>query len=338
MTYRGAGVDVGGIAGSRARIGRIISRTHGAQAAARVAHGFGHYAGIVDVGGGTLLATHTDGVGTKVLVAAAMERYDTVGIDCVAMNVNDVVCTGAVPVSFVDYIAASRNDGDALAAIARGLARGARRGAVPIVGGETAIMPGLFGRRGFSFDLAGTVVGLVPKGGPVLGGGIRKGDVVVGARSNGLHSNGYSLARKALSKFPLGASARGVGRVGDALLAPTRIYARPVLEILEKCEVRGLAHITGGSFAKLSRLNAGVLFDLDSLPRPPPIMRLIAEQGVDEAEMYGTFNMGVGFCAVVPRGEEGEAVRIFRKHKIGALRVGTVAAGRGVVAGRHRLA
>ena len=284
-----------------------------------------------------LIATHTDGVGTKAVIASMMSRYDTIGIDCVAMNANDIVCVGAVPVSFVDYIAASANDERIFADIARGLAAGARAAGVPVVGGETAVMPGMFGRAGgrLAFDLAGTIVGTIP-GRPILGDAIRAGDVIVGARSSGLHSNGYTLARRALlgrGGYGLDSRVRGVGRIGEALLRPTRIYTRPAAEIAEAGLAHGLAHITGGSFAKLTRLNADVMYDLDSLPRPPPIMRLIADRGVGEAEMHRTFNMGIGFCVVAPPESADEIVAAFRRHRVPASPVGTVRKGRGVRAG-----
>lgn len=348
LTYGGSGVDVPAIERSQRRIGRIIASTHGG-GRARTRHGFGHYAGIVEVGGGggkrggrgTLIATHTDGVGTKAMIASMMSRYDTIGIDCVAMNVNDVVCVGAEPVSFVDYIAAGSNDERIFADIARGLAAGARAAGVPIVGGETAVMPGMFGgrRRGggrFAFDLAGTAVGVV-RGSPLLGGAVRPGDVIVGAASSGLHSNGYTLARAALlgrrGGYTVDSTVRGVGGVGAALLRPTRIYSRPAAEIAAAGLAHGLAHITGGSFSKLPRLNAGVMYDLDALPRPPAIMRLIADQGVGEAEMHRTFNMGIGFCAIAPPESAGGVVEAFRRHRIRAMPVGTVRRGRGVRAG-----
>lgn len=355
LTYSGSGVDVPAIERSQRRIGRIIASTHGPAPGAggrgaRTEHGFGHYAGIVEVGAGgagrgrrVRIATHTDGVGTKAMIASMMSRYDTIGIDCVAMNVNDIVCVGAEPVSFVDYIAAGSNDERIFADIARGLAAGAREAGVPIVGGETAVMPGMFGggsrrRSGggrFAFDLAGTAVGIV-RGRPILGDAVRPGDVIVGASSSGLHSNGYTLARKALlgrGRYDMADRVRGVGPIGAALLRPTRIYARPAAEIAAAGLAHGLAHITGGSFSKLSRLNAGVMYDLDALPRPPPIMRLIADQGVAEAEMYRTFNMGIGFCAVARPDSADEIVEAFGRHRIRARPVGTVRRGRGVRAG-----
>ena len=161
FTYKKAGVDISKIKESQASIGKLIASTHNLQKKAKIAHGFGHYAGIVEIPGKKLLATHTDGVGTKVVIANVMKKYDTVGIDCVAMNVNDIICIGATPISFVDYIAASKNNERIFKKIVEGLVKGAKKSAVPIVGGETAIMPDLFEDSGFAFDLAGMVVGLV---------------------------------------------------------------------------------------------------------------------------------------------------------------------------------
>lgn len=334
ITYGEAGVDVAAIRRSQESIGRMIAATH----QDTTVHGFGHYAGLVEIPGGRLLATHTDGVGTKVMVANALKKYDTVGIDCMAMNVNDIVCVGAAPASFVDYIAANRNEPAIFEALVSGLVEGAQTAGVPIVGGETAIMPDMFAGDGFAFDLAGTVTGLVEPDRVVLGGDISPGDAIVGARSSGLHSNGYTLARRALfPKFSVHDSVRGVGRIGEALLEPTRIYARPVLDILRGCEVHGLAHITGGSFSKLTRLK-DVGFEIDAPPPAPPIMGLIAEQGVSDAEMYRTFNMGVGFCVVAPRAEAEGIRRTFRRYDIDSDVIGSIAGRRGVRVGPHILA
>lgn len=337
-SYKKSGVDIAGLDRSRSAIGRMIASTHDAGSGARVAHAFGHYAGIVRTRGGGLIATHTDGVGTKLLVASAMRRFDTVGIDCVAMNANDIVCVGATPVSFVDYIAASRNDTAIFKKIMSGLVKGARQAQVPIVGGETAIVPDLLRRGGFAFDLAGTIVGVVPKARrAVLGSSIRRGDVIVGAHSSGLHSNGYTLARKVLSGHKLGERIGRVGKLGDALLRPTRIYVAPVLEILARCDVHGLAHITGGGFSNLMRLKRAA-YEIDSLPRTPPIMDLIASKGVAPAEMYRTFNMGVGFCIVAPESESGQIIAIMRRHRIAAGVIGRIAAGSGVTVNGERIA
>ncbi|TFH00646.1 MAG: phosphoribosylformylglycinamidine cyclo-ligase, partial [Nitrosopumilus sp.] len=238
ITYKSAGVDVSKIKQSQTEIGKIISSTHGLSKIVKISHGFGHYAGIVEISGGKLLATHTDGVGTKVIIANMMKKYDTVGIDCVAMNVNDIICVGATPISFVDYIAANKNEQKIFKKIVEGLVKGAKKAGVPIVGGETAIMPDLIAGKGFGFDLVGMVVGLLSKKQMVLGNSIKSGDVIIGAKSSGLHSNGYSLARKVLlSKYSIKDKIKGAGILGNLLLSPTEIYVKPVLEMLDKCKI-----------------------------------------------------------------------------------------------------
>ena len=330
LTYKDAGVDISKIKQSQAAIGKLIESTHKLQKMAKITHGFGHYAGIVEIPGGKLLATHTDGVGTKVVIANLMKKYNTIGIDCVAMNVNDIICIGATPVSFVDYIAANKNDQVIFKKIVEGLVKGAKKSAMPIVGGETAIMPDVIAGKGFSFDLAGMVVGLVSKKDIVLGNKISPGDVIIGAKSSGIHSNGYSLARKTLlSKYSVKDKVKGVGVIGDALLMPTEIYVKPVLEIIQKCKVNGLAHITGGAFTKLMRLKK-IGYEIDSLPKMPPIMRLIEEQGVKSEEMYKTFNMGVGFCIITPKDQATRIKAIFKKHKIITQEIGRVISKKGV--------
>ena len=189
ITYKNAGVDISEIKKSQNAIGRLISSTHNLQKNAKTSHGFGHYAGIVEIPGGKLLATHTDGVGTKVIIANMMKKFDTIGIDCVAMNVNDIICIGATPISFVDYIAANKNDQRIFKQIVSGLVKGAKRSSMPIVGGETAIMPDLIAGKGFGFDLAGMVVGMLSKKDMVLGDKIKPNDVIIGIKSSGLHSN-----------------------------------------------------------------------------------------------------------------------------------------------------
>ena len=202
--YKKVGVDITEIKKSQGAIGKIISSTHRTQKLAKVTHGFGHYAGIVQIPGNKLLATHTDGVGTKIMIANMMKKYDTIGIDCIAMNVNDIICIGATPISFVDYIAANKNNQAIFKKVVKGLAKGAKDATVPIIGGETAIMPDLFSGKGFAMDLAGTVVGILSKKDMVVGKSIKTGDVIIGVKSSGIHSNGYTLARNVLlSKYKL---------------------------------------------------------------------------------------------------------------------------------------
>ena len=338
ITYKSAGVDIKKIKKSQIEIGKIIQSTHKLQKKAKIAHGFGHYAGIIEISGGTLLASHTDGVGTKVVIANLMKKYDTIGIDCIAMNVNDIICIGATPISFVDYIAANKNDTAIFRKIVQGLAKGAKKAGVPIVGGETAIMPDLFSGKGFSFDLSGMVTGILSKKQMVLGKSIKSGDAIIGLQSTGLHSNGYSLARKALlSKYSVKDKIKGVGSLGKALLAPTEIYVKPVLESLEKCKIHGLAHITGGSFTKLLRLKK-IGFNLDSLPKTPPLMQLIEDQGVKQEEMYKTFNMGIGFCVITPKSEVSKIKSICKKHKIKNQEIGNIINKTGVFVNSKKIA
>ncbi|MDE1726475.1 MAG: phosphoribosylformylglycinamidine cyclo-ligase [Thaumarchaeota archaeon] len=330
VTYRDTGIDIKKIKQSQAGIGRLISSTHKLRKGIKTLSGFGHYAGIVEMPGGKLLATHTDGVGTKVIISQMMRKYDTVGIDCVAMNVNDVICIGAIPVSFVDYIAANRNDQDIFKEIVRGLVKGAKKAKVPIVGGETAILPDLIAGKNFSFDLAGMVTGILDKQNMILGDMINPGDIIIGVKSSGLHSNGYSLARKVLlSKYSLRDKIKGLGVLGDALLAPTEIYVQPVLEAIRECNIHGLAHITGGSFTKLLRLKK-IGYVIDNLPEPPEIFQLIENQDVEKEEMYKTFNMGIGFCVIAPEDEEERIDEIFKKYGLQSRQIGEIKGKNGV--------
>ena len=338
ITYKDVGVDIRKIKQTQATIGRLIASTHKLQKRARIASGFGHYAGIVEISGGKLLAMHTDGVGTKVIISQMMKKYDTIGIDCVAMNVNDIICIGATPISFVDYIAANRNNEEIFKKIVQGLVRGAKKAQVPIVGGETAIMPGVISGKDFAFDLAGMIVGILSKNEIVLGDMITTGDIIIGINSTGLHSNGYSLARKVLlSKYSLKDRIKGLGTLGDVLLEPTQIYSRPVLEALEECDIHGLAHITGGSFTKLLRLKkTGYL--LDNMPDPPKIFQMIEDQDVEKAEMYKTFNMGIGFCLIVPEEEEERIEEIFKKHGLKSRPIGSIVEKKGVFVNSLKIA
>jgi len=337
VTYKKVGIDISEIKKSQKAIGKLISSTHKLQKKAKMTHGFGHYAGIVEIPGGKLLATHTDGVGTKVIIANMMKKFDTIGIDCVAMNVNDIICIGATPISFVDYIAANRNDQRIFKQIVSGLVRGAKKSSVPIVGGETAIMPDLISGKGFGFDLAGMVVGMLSKKQMILGDKIKPNDVIIGVKSSGLHSNGYSLARKVLSKYSLKRKFKGVGTLGNALLKPTEIYVKPVLEAIEKCSIHGLAHITGGSFTKLLRLKQ-IGFELDNLPKTPALMQLIQDCGVKSDEMYKTFNMGVGFCIISPENQVRGIQKIITKHKMKSYEIGRISKKKGVFINKLKIA
>jgi phosphoribosylformylglycinamidine cyclo-ligase len=290
----------------------------------------GHYAAVLEVAPNLGIAVGTDGVGSKLLVAEATGRFDTVGIDCVAMNVNDIVCVGAEPIALVDYIAVERADPDVLAAIGEGLRAGAEAGGVEIPGGEVAVLPELI--RGHpspnGFDLTAACFGTVALDAMVTGVDIRPGDAVIGLPSSGLHSNGYSLARAALREMPLDATpdALGGATLADALLEPTVIYVRGVLELVRSAvPVHGLAHITGGGLLNLLRLREGVGYEIAEPLPVPAIFGLVAEHGdVSAPEMWEVFNMGCGFCAIVPEALADTAIAILESHHPGTRRIGTV--------------
>jgi phosphoribosylformylglycinamidine cyclo-ligase len=303
----------------------------------------GHYSGMIDLGSDMALTLHADGVGTKVLVAQAMEKYDTVGIDCVAMTVNDLICLGSEPIALLDYLALEREDDQLMKRIMKGLVAGAKEASVPIVGGETAILGEIIkGVGGHGFDLASMGVGVVKKEGVVDGSTIGAGDAIIGVRSSGLHSNGYTLARKVLTrKHSLKDFIPSLDRtLGDELLTPTEIYVRPALRLLKKVEVHGLAHITGGAFTKLARLTGGrnLSFELEPI-EPPPVFDMLAEEGgLSTREMYSTFNMGVGLCVILSPSQAEEAVVVCKKEGFEAMAIGTIGRGRGVCVGKERLA
>lgn len=329
LTYAKSGVNIKQVDFVHHLIGRLIQRTHKNTNKGQVLSGFGHYAGLVDIGS-CILALHCDGVGTKLLVAQAMNDFSTVGIDCVAMNVNDLICVGSAPFAFVDYIATAKSDPLALSTIANSLVKGAEEAGVAIIGGETAVVPGLLsnGHNMNSIELSGTAIGFVKKRSElVLGNKIMKEDIILGVESSGLHSNGFTLARKALSKDDLPKKVGNLERsLGDELLTPTRIYVRPMIDLFTSgVEVHGIAHITGGSFTKLRRINDRVNYRLDSMPDPPEVFKLIQVKGkIGFAEMYRTFNMGIGLCIIVPRDSTEAIVSTFDKYGMRTSKVGII--------------
>lgn len=279
----------------------------------------GHYASVIRLDETTGIALTTDGVGTKLTVAEQLGRYDTVGIDCVAMNVNDVICVGAEPLAMLDYVAVEKADPEVCRQIGIGLARGAELAAIEIPGGELAQLGDLV--RGF--DLAGACFGVVGLDSVVDGAAVRPGDPVIGLPSSGIHSNGYTLARRALEDIEL--DDERLGRpLGEVLLEPTEIYVRAVLELLRSpCEVRGLAHITSGGLGNLLRLGAEVGYEIDAPLPVAPIFGLIQERAeVSDAEMHEVFNMGCGFCCVVAPGDEAAALELLRRRYPGAQTIG----------------
>jgi len=262
----------------------------------------GHFTGLIDFGD-YALSLCTDGVGTKLVIAESLGKWDTVGIDCVAMNVNDTICVGAEPVAFVDYIAVDEPNKKVLASIGKGLQKGVEQANAIIVGGEVAIMPDLV--RGL--DLSGTCLGIVEKSKIITGQNCRPGDAIIGLPSSGIHSNGLTLARKILedcrktykSKMPPLKKS-----LGEELLTPTRIYVKDVMSILGNFKVNGMVNITGGGMRNFVRLKEGIGFQIEYLMKPNLIFKLLQELGsVDDREMYQTFNMGLGFAMVVPRNQ-----------------------------------
>jgi phosphoribosylformylglycinamidine cyclo-ligase len=290
----------------------------------------GHYASVIKLSERTGVALSTDGVGTKLLVAEQLGRFDTVGIDCVAMNVNDVICVGAEPLAMLDYIAIERADPGVCEELGVGLARGAELAGIEIPGGELAQLGAMV--RGV--DISGACFGTVALDEIVDGVAVRPGDPVIGLPSSGLHSNGYTLARSALDGLPFDEDPEGrLGRqLGDVLLEPTEIYVKPVLELVRsEVEVRGLAHITSGGLGNLDRLAAEVGYEIDSPLPVPPIFELIRERaGVPEEEMHAVFNMGCGFCTVVAADAEEAALALLRGHYPEARRIGRASPGHGI--------
>ena len=334
--YAAAGVDIAASdRGVDALVGVLKTIELGRPSASVLASG--HYAAILKVTDELGIALSTDGVGSKIVVAERTGRLDTVGIDCVAMNVNDIVCVGARPLALLDYLAVEEPDPQALEAIARGLKVGAEAAGVEIPGGELAVIPELI--RGHpsphGFDLCASCFGTVALDAIVTGERIAPGDALVGIPSSGLHSNGYTLARRVLE--PLGDDATppelGGRTIADVLLEPTVIYVRAVLDLLDSpIDVRGLAHITGGGLSNLQRLNDGVGWAIESPLPVPPVFELIAREGdVSDEELYEVFNMGCGFVAVVPSEQAADAAALLASHHPGAAVIGRVTGEAGAI-------
>jgi phosphoribosylformylglycinamidine cyclo-ligase len=285
----------------------------------------GHYAAVLEVAPNLGIAVGTDGVGSKLILAEQTGRYDTVGIDCVAMNVNDVVCVGAEPLALLDYLAVERADPHVMEQIGIGLKRGAELAGVEIPGGEVAILPELIQGHPSpnGFDLTATSFGTVALDAIVTGERIAPGDALIGVPSSGLHSNSYTLARRVLPD--LDEPFEG-GTVADALLEPTVIYVKAALDLLRSdIPVHGLAHITGGGLRNLLRLTETAGFVIDDPLPVPPIIDLVRERGaVSDAEAWEVFNMGCGFVAIVPDEAADAAAALLAAHHPGSRRIGIV--------------
>ena len=282
-----------------------------------VTQDYGHYANTVKISDDLCIAMSTDGVGSKVLIAELASRYDTIGIDCVAMNVNDLICIGAMPVGFVDYLASEEPLPTAiLDEIGKGLLQGCKDSGIPILGGETAILPDMIkGVNGPGLDLAGTAVGIANPSELIDGSQIQQGDAIIGIASNGIHSNGFTLARKVLlSKYKITDTLPSGLTVADELLRPTMIYVRHFKALKDAgLDVRGIAHITGSGFKKILRLGS-FKFNIDNVPQPEEIFELIKQTGnVEWKEMFTTFNNGVGLVIVVPQKDKERALKVLGK-------------------------
>ncbi|MBA3750525.1 MAG: phosphoribosylformylglycinamidine cyclo-ligase, partial [Nitrosopumilus sp.] len=272
--YKDVGIDIKKIKIIQDHIGKNIEKTHQFLNFGKVISGFGHYAGLIDIGHDKVMALHTDGVGSKILIAQLLKKYDTIGIDCIAMNVNDVVCVGSQPIGYLSYIALQKTNDLLLKEITKGLVKGAKLSNIAIVGGETAILSNIITgeEENHNFDLAGMIVGIINnKKKIILGNKIKTGDVIIGINSSGLHSNGYTLARKILlEKYSIDDYPEYLSTsLGKELIKPTMIYSKAILKLIDNFDtavIHGLSHITGGAFTKLKRLNANVDYILDSLP------------------------------------------------------------------------
>jgi phosphoribosylformylglycinamidine cyclo-ligase len=336
LTYRDAGVDVE--AGDEAvrRIAPIARSTFRPE----VLGGIGGFAGFVRVPTGyaePVLVSSTDGVGTKLKVAFLADRHDTVGIDLVAMGVNDLLVHGAEPLYFLDYIGAAHLDPGRVETLVRGIAAGCLQAGCALIGGETAELPDLYAAG--EYDLAGFAVGIVERARIIDGAAVRPGDVVLGLASTGLHSNGYSLARRIVfdvMKLGAGSTLPGTARtVADELLEPTRIYVKPVLELLAQVSVHAMAHVTGGGITgNLPRVlptGCRARIRRPRWPVPAVFTALAAAGRVSETEMFRTFNMGIGYVLVVAPGDVDTVLGLKALADIGVFRIGDIVAGeRGV--------
>jgi phosphoribosylformylglycinamidine cyclo-ligase len=329
LTYKDAGVDIDAGNALVERIKPAVRATH----RPGVLSGIGGFGGLFEVPAGyrrPVLVAGTDGVGTKLKLAIETGKHDTVGIDLVAMCVNDVIVQGAEPLFFLDYYATGRLDVEVAVSVIAGIAEGCRQAGAALLGGETAELPGFY--EGGEYDLAGFCVGVVEHDRIIDGARVAPGDAIVGIASSGLHSNGYSLARKVLARSGAGPDTLLEGRsLFDQLLAPTRIYVKPLLALLEEVQVHALAHITGGGLPEnLPRVlpdNASAVIDTRSWQRPAVFDWLQAEGGIADAELYRTFNCGLGMAVVLPAAQAERAIEVLRAQGEQAWLAGRIEAG-----------
>lgn len=337
--YKQAGVDIEAGYESVKRMGQHVKRT----ARAGVLGGLGGFGGNFDLSSlnykEPVLVSGTDGVGTKLMLAFMMDKHDTIGLDAVAMCVNDIVVQGAEPLYFLDYIACGKADPARIEAIVKGVADGCEQAGCALIGGETAEMPGMYDPE--EYDLAGFSVGAVEKSALITGDAIKPGNVVIGLSSSGLHSNGFSLVRHILlekSGYALTDQVDGLeDSLGEVLLKPTKIYVKPLLAAIKHHTVNGLAHITGGGFYENvpRMLPAGTKVEIDNGSWPiPAIFNVLKREGeLSEKDLFSTFNMGIGMMLVVPEEEHLDVIRTLEAEGEQAYIIGRVTEGEGVAIG-----
>ena len=328
--YAAAGVDITAGYRSVELMKKHIARTE----TPGVVGGLGGFGGLYapDLAGmkKPILVSGTDGVGTKLKIAFLMNRHDTVGIDCVAMCVNDIICCGAKPLFFLDYIACGKNVPERIEQIVKGVCEGCVQAGAALIGGETAEMPGFYPEN--EYDLAGYSTGIVDQDRIIDNTRMAAGDIVLALPSSGVHSNGFSLIRKVFdiehADLQTPRAELGGKSLGDALLTPTKIYVKPVLALLEKADVKGISHITGGGFYEnIPRSipdGLGARIERKAV-RVPPVFGLIAKAGnISERDMFNTYNMGVGMSVVVPAAQKDEALAVLREAGEDAYEIGTI--------------
>lgn len=325
ITYKEAGVNIE----EGYRSVKLIKEYAAKTMSQYVLNGLGSFAGMVELPSGyekPVLVSGTDGVGTKLEIAFKNKKYDTVGIDCVAMCVNDILCHGAKPLFFLDYIACGKLEAEVASDLVKGISDGCVDSDCALIGGETAEMPGFYAEG--EYDMAGFAVGIADKDKIINGSNIKEGDKLIGIASSGIHSNGYSLIRKV---FPdLNEEFNGE-EVWKTLITPTKIYVKPVLKLLEGYEIKGMAHVTGGGFIEnVPRMfNGGdftAVINKDSYPLPAIFERII-EKGVDKDHMYNTFNMGIGFVLAVNEKDVAPIIKALEEMGEKAYEIGYVTSG-----------
>ncbi|EIF6297040.1 phosphoribosylformylglycinamidine cyclo-ligase [Clostridium perfringens] len=325
LTYKEAGVNIE----EGYRSVKLIKEYAKKTMSEYVLNGLGSFAGMVELPEGykkPVLVSGTDGVGTKLDIACKKRKFDTVGIDCVAMCVNDILCHGAKPLFFLDYIACGKLEAELSSDLVKGVAEGCIKSQCSLIGGETAEMPGMY-KEG-DYDIAGFAVGIVDKDKIINGKDIKSGDKLIGIASSGVHSNGYSLIRKVFKNLDEDFNGKAIW---EELLTPTKIYVKPVLSLLEKFNIKGMAHVTGGGFYEnlprmLSEEGLSIVINKNSY-EIPEIFKKLMELGVKEEEMYNTFNMGIGFVLCVEEDEVEEVLKELSKQGEKAFEIGYINAG-----------